>query len=188
MNGDHSFACVYCFQINTGSIRHRHRSDNQGSNHRQSTPSIKNKNEDQYPRKRSLLACPSIRLPSNTSVIASKKKISTNRLFSIIDSAVYASHSWLLSFIAIRIQILRAIRPLLTVHTLLFLVTSGCYWNAAFAPGEFVHDDLVAVARNPDVLGENELYKLFSNDFWGEPMHHETSHKSYRPFTVLTFR
>jgi len=32
------------------------------------------------------------------------------------------------------------------------------------------------------------LWSVFSNDFWGEPIHSNTSHKSYRPITILTFR
>ena len=185
VNVGRSFACVYCFQINTSASRNRHRSD-QGLGHNQSTLLINRKNDDDQSKK----PCPSISLPSNALIVTSNNAINVNKSSSssIIDSVLFASQSWLLSFIAVRIQILKALSPLLTAHTLLFLITSICFWNAAFAPGEFVHDDLVAVVRNPDVLGENGSFQLFLNDFWGEPMHHQTSHKSYRPFTVLTFR
>lgn len=32
------------------------------------------------------------------------------------------------------------------------------------------------------------LWSVFTNDFWGEPIYSNTSHKSYRPLTILTFR
>lgn len=54
--------------------------------------------------------------------------------------------------------------------------------------GDFVHDDIPAIVNNPDVNGENEAFKAFSNDFWGEPMGSLKSHKSYRPLTILLFR
>jgi hypothetical protein len=54
--------------------------------------------------------------------------------------------------------------------------------------GDFVHDDVAAIVRNPDVTGENNFSELFSNDFWGVPMSSVHSHKSYRPLTVLLFR
>ena len=54
--------------------------------------------------------------------------------------------------------------------------------------GDFVHDDLSAITSNPDVTGANPLYQTFLNDYWGRPLSHPLSHKSYRPFTILTFR
>ena len=32
------------------------------------------------------------------------------------------------------------------------------------------------------------LSSVFSNDFWGSPLTHPESHKSYRPLTILSFR
>ena len=61
-------------------------------------------------------------------------------------------------------------------------------YSTALAPSsEFVHDDIVAIIRNPDVFN-SPIGDLFSNDFWGAPMRSPASHKSYRPITVLTFR
>ena len=61
-------------------------------------------------------------------------------------------------------------------------------YSTALAPrSEFVHDDIVAILRNPDVF-HSPIGDLFSNDFWGAPMSSPASHKSYRPITVLTFR
>ncbi|XP_054291044.1 protein O-mannosyl-transferase TMTC1-like [Macrosteles quadrilineatus] len=65
-------------------------------------------------------------------------------------------------------------------------VAAACYANALY--GEFVHDDVVAVVRNPDVLGTQPLLSLLGDDFWGTPLADPRSHKSYRPLTTLTFR
>ncbi|GIY52294.1 uncharacterized protein CDAR_172271 [Caerostris darwini] len=73
-----------------------------------------------------------------------------------------------------------------SVFVVVALFASGCYLNSL--TGDFVHDDLVAVVGNPDVVGRNPVAALFENDFWGRPMAHPASHKSYRPLTVLTFR
>lgn len=54
--------------------------------------------------------------------------------------------------------------------------------------GDFVHDDIPAITQNKDVIGVNEMTKMFLNDFWGTPMSDTNSHKSYRPLTVLSFR
>lgn len=77
--------------------------------------------------------------------------------------------------------------PSLKYYLSLFLICLFAYSTALNPNSEFVHDDLVAVVRNPDVF-ETPILNLFSNDFWGESMSSTTSHKSYRPFTVLTFR
>lgn len=65
--------------------------------------------------------------------------------------------------------------------------------------GDFVFDDSEAIVRNADVnlkvgngqQSDSELYrilKVFQHDFWGDSIRSNTSHKSYRPLTVLTFR
>ncbi|CBY42128.1 unnamed protein product [Oikopleura dioica] len=53
---------------------------------------------------------------------------------------------------------------------------------------DFVHDDIPAIVRNPDVQGRTGFFALLKNDFWGKAMSEKTSHKSYRPLTVLTYR
>lgn len=65
-------------------------------------------------------------------------------------------------------------------------VATLCYWNALH--GELVHDDRFAIKENMDIRPTIPLTQLFANDFWGKPMADPTSHKSYRPLTVLTFR
>ncbi|GFR23977.1 hypothetical protein TNCT_196511 [Trichonephila clavata] len=72
------------------------------------------------------------------------------------------------------------------VYAIVIVACIACYANSL--DGEFVHDDLVSITMNPDVIGENPVREIFFNDFWGKPMTDPTSHKSYRPFTVLTFR
>lgn len=62
----------------------------------------------------------------------------------------------------------------------------ACYSNALF--GDFVHDDVVAVTRNPDVLGTSGIAQLLTDDFWGTALSDPRSHKSYRPLTTLSFR
>ncbi|XP_078112641.1 protein O-mannosyl-transferase TMTC3 isoform X1 [Sander vitreus] len=62
----------------------------------------------------------------------------------------------------------------------------GCYWNSLSCG--FAFDDVSAILDNKDLRPSTSLYNLFRNDFWGTPMTEERSHKSYRPFTVLTFR
>ncbi|XP_036092621.1 protein O-mannosyl-transferase TMTC1 isoform X3 [Rousettus aegyptiacus] len=55
--------------------------------------------------------------------------------------------------------------------------------------GEFVHDDVWAIVNNPDVRPGAPLgWGIFTNDFWGKGMAENTSHKSYRPLCVLTFK
>jgi protein O-mannosyl-transferase len=41
---------------------------------------------------------------------------------------------------------------------------------------------------NHDIQGNATLAQIFSNDYWGRPMQSESSHKSWRPLTVLSFR
>ncbi|QQP36013.1 Transmembrane and TPR repeatcontaining protein 2like, partial [Caligus rogercresseyi] len=45
-----------------------------------------------------------------------------------------------------------------------------------------------AILQNEDVNSESPLSNVFLNDFWGVPLSHRGSHKSYRPITTLTYR
>ncbi|GFT95730.1 protein O-mannosyl-transferase TMTC2 [Nephila pilipes] len=45
-----------------------------------------------------------------------------------------------------------------------------------------------AIKTNQDLLPTTPISQLFMNDFWGTPLTHSGSHKSYRPLCVLTFR
>lgn len=66
------------------------------------------------------------------------------------------------------------------------LAAGLCFAGSLF--GEFVHDDIWAILNNPDSRGESNLSSVFRNDFWGKAMNDNTSHKSYRPLCVLSFR
>ncbi|KRZ02582.1 V-type proton ATPase subunit d 1 [Trichinella zimbabwensis] len=59
-------------------------------------------------------------------------------------------------------------------------------WNTLFA--DFVYDDIRAIKANMDLRPETPWKQLFANDFWGTPLSHSGSHKSYRPLTVASFR
>ncbi|KDO20566.1 hypothetical protein SPRG_13264 [Saprolegnia parasitica CBS 223.65] len=53
----------------------------------------------------------------------------------------------------------------------------------------FVWDDRAAILTNRDLrTDETSMWDLWSHDFWGMALTSPTSHKSYRPLTVLTFR
>ncbi|XP_061523855.1 protein O-mannosyl-transferase TMTC1 isoform X2 [Phycodurus eques] len=62
----------------------------------------------------------------------------------------------------------------------------SCYSNCIH--GELVHDDVWAIINNPDVRPSSGLLNVFTNDFWGKRMSDNSSHKSYRPFCILTFK
>lgn len=68
----------------------------------------------------------------------------------------------------------------------LVLLCLLCYWNSLH--GELVHDDVFAIVNNQDLRSETPLLSLLHDDFWGKAMSDPTSHKSYRPLCVLTFR
>ncbi|CAH1245593.1 TMTC4, partial [Branchiostoma lanceolatum] len=61
-----------------------------------------------------------------------------------------------------------------------------CFWRSW--DGEFLFDDSEAIVNNKDLLSETPVWELFRHDFWGKNLASKTSHKSYRPLTVLTFR
>ncbi|KAL6117158.1 tmtc1 [Pungitius sinensis] len=71
-------------------------------------------------------------------------------------------------------------------YALLTALCALCYSNSL--RGELVHDDVWAIVNNPDVRPGSSLRNIFSNDFWGKGMADNTSHKSYRPLCVLTFK
>lgn len=54
--------------------------------------------------------------------------------------------------------------------------------------GDFVFDDTEAVVHNVDIQPEIPLRRIFEDDFWGTELNSESSHKSYRPLTTLTFK
>lgn len=69
---------------------------------------------------------------------------------------------------------------------IVFTISIICFGNSI--NGEFVFDDSEAVINNLDLKPDTPLSNIFKNDFWGTRLTHNSSHKSYRPLTVLTFR
>lgn len=67
-----------------------------------------------------------------------------------------------------------------------FVFAVACFMNSYH--GDFVFDDSEAILSNNDLKPETPLSDLFVHDFWGSKLDSKTSHKSYRPLTVLTFR
>ena len=51
-----------------------------------------------------------------------------------------------------------------------------------------VFDDEPAIKKNQDLRLHTPWSSLLWHDFWGAPMDSPTSHKSYRPLCVATFR
>ena len=69
---------------------------------------------------------------------------------------------------------------------LVFVLSVVCF--AVSYDGDFVFDDSEAIVGNKDLFPETPVSNIFINDFWGKKLDSKTSHKSYRPLTVLTFR
>lgn len=61
-----------------------------------------------------------------------------------------------------------------------------CFINSY--DGDFVFDDSEAIINNKDLNPASPLSNIWKNDFWGSNLSSNSSHKSYRPLTVLTFR
>lgn len=76
--------------------------------------------------------------------------------------------------------------PALAPEVCVFVVAVICF--ICSLDGEFVFDDSEAIVGNKDVKLESPWTSVFSNDFWGNKLATNTSHKSYRPLTVLTYR
>ncbi|CAK8683431.1 unnamed protein product [Clavelina lepadiformis] len=54
--------------------------------------------------------------------------------------------------------------------------------------GPFLHDDIPAIVKNPDVQENSRFSSIIWNDYWGTPLRNNGSHKSYRPVTILFLR
>ena len=67
------------------------------------------------------------------------------------------------------------------------VVASAVYLNTLECG--ICYDDEPAIKKNKDLRPEATSWvDLLSHDFWGADMKSPTSHKSYRPLTVATFR
>jgi len=80
----------------------------------------------------------------------------------------------------------------LTVQLLVHAFCLMMYLIPIFTPNPFGGPTLdemhIMSSDNKDVSGESSLQDLFKNDYWGRPMNSESSHRSWRPLTVLSFR
>ncbi|XP_048349239.1 protein O-mannosyl-transferase TMTC4 isoform X1 [Sphaerodactylus townsendi] len=76
--------------------------------------------------------------------------------------------------------------PSCWAKTVVGLLSVICFANSY--DGDFVFDDSEAILNNKDLRPETPLGDLWHHDFWGSKLSSNTSHKSYRPLTVLTFR
>jgi len=81
-------------------------------------------------------------------------------------------------------------RPSCLVASVIVFITAIISFVNSYN-GEFVFDDAEALINNKDVHTGTDavsLFDVFLHDFWGSQLTLNTSHKSYRPITVLTFR
>ncbi|KAG1660756.1 Transmembrane and TPR repeat-containing protein 4 [Nymphon striatum] len=79
--------------------------------------------------------------------------------------------------------------PVLSFHKaclVTFTIAILCFANSYNA--NFVFDDSEAIVNNNDIQLGTPLSKLFLNDFWGTTIFSNSSHKSFRPLTILSFR
>ncbi len=73
------------------------------------------------------------------------------------------------------------------IYIALAIFSIVCHYPALY--GDFVFDDSEAILNNNDIDPSlTSMKDLFRHDFWGEPINSSTSHKSYRPLTVLSFQ
>lgn len=81
---------------------------------------------------------------------------------------------------------------LLLLHWLIHAFCVAVYLLPLFTHGYEglpVLDEAHIVSKdNRDVSGEAPWYEALYNDYWGRPMNSPSSHKSWRPLTIYTFR
>ena len=68
----------------------------------------------------------------------------------------------------------------------IIVTTSLAYRNTYH--NQFAYDDMFAIVNNADADHSSEFSNLLYNDFWGQDITSESSHKSYRPISVLSFK
>jgi len=79
------------------------------------------------------------------------------------------------------------IGSLLTVLSVLVYLIPLLYSNNDEAVLDEMHL-IDSVRMNQDVHGTSSLSQVLQNDYWGRPIHANSSHKSWRPFSVLLLR
>ena len=66
------------------------------------------------------------------------------------------------------------------------ILGSAVYMNTLYCG--IVYDDEPAILKNKDLRPSTPWHELFLHDFWGTKIDNPTSHKSYRPVCVATYR
>jgi len=72
------------------------------------------------------------------------------------------------------------------VATVCAILGSAVYMNTLHCG--IVYDDEPAILKNNDLRPSTLWRELFFHDFWGTEIDNPTSHKSYRPVCVATYR
>jgi len=83
---------------------------------------------------------------------------------------------------------MRSWLPLSRAGAMLFVAVIALLSFLNSSVNDFTLDDTPAIKFNPDLREEEPIRELFFHDYWGKPLNHSMSHKSYRPLVVLTFR
>lgn len=80
----------------------------------------------------------------------------------------------------------------LAIKALVHIFCLALYFIPVSKPNQFGGPTLdeihIMSNENKDIHGSSTLKEIFSNDYWGRPMVSASSHKSWRPLTVLSFR
>ena len=78
----------------------------------------------------------------------------------------------------------------MTIALYFVLVGSAAWYTFSNTLGHgYTWDDRSALIGNNDIRpAKQHLAGVWYNDFWGDPMDSEESHKSYRPLTIMSYR
>jgi hypothetical protein len=77
---------------------------------------------------------------------------------------------------------------LLSVHLFCLAVYLIPVLTHPYPGGPVLDEAHIVATENKDVAGSSSLSEVFLNDYWGRPMSAESSHKSWRPLSILSFR
>ena len=80
--------------------------------------------------------------------------------------------------------------PVLSHVVILALYLIPIFWNDEKTPTAVLDEiHLTDGGQQKDIYDPQATWtQIFTNDYWGRPMNSHSSHKSWRPLTVLTFR
>ena len=80
----------------------------------------------------------------------------------------------------------------LAIAAISFVVYALPLWHASrYYAEEAVLDEMHLISEqqvNADVQGTSSWKALLLNDYWGRPLDTKSSHKSWRPLSVVSFR